>query len=150
MLKPKNKCLDCGKELSKKRCKRCDNCSRIARRTRSQEDRSEYSRNWQLKKKYGMEFGEFDAWWIVFQGKCGICQRNLKMPEKRQGQSLDVVAVDHDHKTGKIRGLLCNACNKGLGLFYDSVELLERARRYLYASNGNDSADQPDSAPQQC
>ena len=78
-----------------------------------------------------MDNDEFDAWWIVFKGKCGICENDLKMPVSGRGQPLDVVAIDHDHATGKIRGLLCNACNKGLGLFTDSIEKLNKARKYL-------------------
>jgi hypothetical protein len=88
-------------------------------------------RNFHLQKKYGISLDEFWDYWIVFKGKCSICQNDLKLPERRQGQSLDVVAVDHDHNTGKIRGLLCNGCNKGLGLFKDSPQLLESAINYL-------------------
>jgi hypothetical protein len=41
------------------------------------------------------------------------------------------LSVDHDHKTGKIRGLLCCSCNVGLGVFKDSPELLRKAIKYL-------------------
>jgi len=51
--------------------------------------------------------------------KCGIC-----------GQVGELV-IDHDHTTGKFRGLLCSTCNKGLGHFSDSSVLLENAARYL-------------------
>lgn len=44
------------------------------------------------------------------------------------------LVVDHDHQTGKIRGMLCNHCNRGLGHFRDSPQLLEFAAQYLYAS----------------
>jgi hypothetical protein len=59
-------------------------------------------------------------------GVCSIC----KQPEN--GKSL---AVDHCHKTGEIRGLLCGKCNRGLGFFNDSKHLLSRAMEYLCNSN---------------
>ena len=52
--------------------------------------------------------------------KCGICSRELAPPH-----------IDHDHKTGKLRGLLCFNCNVGLGHFQDSPELLAKAMAYL-------------------
>lgn len=56
-------------------------------------------------------------------GVCAICQQVDK-----SGRSL---AIDHDHQTGFVRGLLCGSCNRGLGLFGDSPQRLLVASNYL-------------------
>jgi hypothetical protein len=53
-------------------------------------------------------------------GKCGICQSTMNRS-----------CLDHDHKTGKVRGILCVSCNAGLGNFQDNPEILGRAISYL-------------------
>lgn len=55
-------------------------------------------------------------------GVCAICQRE---PQKRR------LNIDHDHRDGHIRELLCGRCNRGLGLFNESAEILEAAARYM-------------------
>ena len=52
------------------------------------------------------------------------------------------LVVDHDHATGKIRGMLCNHCNRGLGHFRDDPMLLEFARVYLLSAVGDKEADE--------
>jgi len=124
-----NKCEDCGSNIASYRAKRCRSCSTKLRTLHP--DKKTYKQEWARKKKYGLEPGEFDALWVTFQGKCGICGNDLKMPADRQGQKMDVVAIDHCHITGNIRGLLCNACNKGLGMFRDDTDILKRAIKWL-------------------
>ena len=69
-------------------------------------------------------------------GKCAICGvREAYAPRKR-------LAVDHDHRTGAIRGLLCGNCNAGLGQFKDNPELLAAAIRYLQ-EHGADEGQLP-------
>lgn len=50
---------------------------------------------------------------------------------KQGGKGRDRVCIDHDHETGKVRGLLCFFCNAGLGMFEERIETMERAIRYL-------------------
>ena len=63
------------------------------------------------------------------RGLCAICR--LPETQRHQHGKLRDLAVDHDHKTGKVRGLLCGNCNHGLGRFKDSVYALQRAVEYL-------------------
>ena len=58
---------------------------------------------------------------------CAICRKTCKTGRR--------LAVDHNHKTGKVRGLLCNNCNQGLGKFKDSKELIMQAYEYLKRFN---------------
>jgi hypothetical protein len=77
-----------------------------------------------LRKKYGISLDEFNAM-VVLQGNlCAIC----KQPPGKFG-----LFVDHNHVTGKVRGLLCSPCNSGIGyLRGDSgVSVLEAATAYL-------------------
>lgn len=80
-----------------------------------------WRRQW-LKKAYNLTIEQYDILLEAQNGRCAICR---SLPEKDRR-----LAVDHNHETGRVRGLLCSKCNRGLGLFQDDARLLEEARRY--------------------
>jgi ribosomal protein S14 len=79
-------------------------------------------------KQYSMTIEEFEAMSILQNNQCLICGNENSI--SRHGTPMKL-AVDHNHKTGKVRGLLCTWCNLGLGKFRDDVELLQKAIDYL-------------------
>ena len=78
--------------------------------------------NYHLKKTYGITIEDYDAILKAQGGKCAIC---------KGGTSKNFFAVDHNHKNGRVRGLLCARCNTGLARFMDSATNVGRAYRYL-------------------
>ena len=73
-------------------------------------------------KRYGITRADYLSLLAVVPG-CAICGM-----VSGDGKKL---AIDHDHKTGRVRGLLCTSCNNGIGRFKDSAELLMKAAEYL-------------------
>lgn len=102
----------------------------IKKRNKKQYKSNIEKRNdYRLKYTYGITLKEYDSLYIKQGGVCDIC----KQPESTRTESglLKKLSVDHDHDTGKNRGLLCGNCNIGLGKFKDSVLFLESAKQYL-------------------
>jgi hypothetical protein len=65
---------------------------------------------------------------------CAICGKDEVVCFRKSNKTMSL-AVDHDHKTGKIRGLLCKKCNTAIGMFYDNIDLLTSAIKYLEKHN---------------
>ena len=86
-----------------------------------------YDRKNSLKRLYGITLQEYQVLLDAQNGVCAVCG------EPPQGKR-KFLAVDHDHETGQIRGLLCTTCNVGLGALRDSLELLHAALAYLEGS----------------
>jgi len=85
--------------------------------------------------KYGITLAEFDVMLAAQRGCCAICE-GTDVGRGSSGRGKGVFHVDHDHATGKVRGLLCTNCNKGLGFFLDDSRNLSRAIEYLRQNNG--------------
>jgi hypothetical protein len=77
-----------------------------------------------LKTNFGMTLEDYNTLFTRQDGRCAICG-------KHQSDFTKALHIDHDHKTGSIRGLLCNECNHGVGNFKDDQTLLQRAIIYL-------------------
>lgn len=104
-------------------CKECK--SKVAK--------ARYDRKSKLKAKFGITPEDYEAM-LAAQGRvCAICGR-AETRMGNGGQRIRDLSVDHCHVTGKVRGLLCAGCNKGLGHFADRPEWLETAAAYLRRS----------------
>ena len=91
------------------------------------EEYNRIKRNQNLR-KYGLTFEDQEGMLREQNYKCAICGQEIFL----FGSSQKLIAhVDHDHKTGKVRGLLCKECNSGLGKFRDNTEYLFSAISYL-------------------
>lgn len=115
----------------------CKDCYRIRTNKWRKKNRNKtrsYTQKWYLKNpehahkhklmyRYGINLVHFNAMLESQGGVCAICAR----PESRKQH----LSVDHCHSTGLNRGLLCDACNRSLGGFDDSPEMLRRACAYL-------------------
>lgn len=113
--------------------KQCPDCYREAKRlykiNNKEKERLYKKTNYDFSKEknrklfaeYGITLQKFNEMLKHQNECCLICNKN---DEK-------ALCVDHCHKTGKVRGLLCNKCNKALGLFNDNIELIKVAASYL-------------------
>lgn len=91
-------------------------------------------------RKYGLTPAEFDAMLNAQGLVCAIC--GTDKPSKRD----NTFRIDHCHKTGKVRGLLCMKCNSALGMFQDSIPSLQKAIEYLTRSSCG-ATSTPNSSP---
>lgn len=124
--KPFSKCKKCYLELDRansqsqqRKNKRRENIKKL-RELDPLIDRKKF-----LKLRYGISLDDYNELLLTQGGCCKICK--LKAEDNFRG----ILYVDHCHKTGKIRGLLCDLCNKAIGLFKDDISLLAEAINYL-------------------
>jgi hypothetical protein len=87
-------------------------------------------RGYHLRYNYGLSIEAWETLLTSQNGRCAICQR-LPSELKSGRAKRQRLHVDHDHEANKIRGLLCEDCNFGIGKFSEDPEWLERAAAYL-------------------
>ena len=123
------RCTDCGKEKPLEEfprnrnssdgrhchCKPCHN----ARGRETVKRLYGGSRHYHLRQKYGLSEKEVDALVELQNGICPICLKRR------------AIQVDHDHSTGRVRGVLCLQCNAAMGAFHDDPALIQKAIDYL-------------------
>jgi len=78
-------------------------------------------RKYALKKRYGLSEELYHKLFDALKGRCAVCRE----------QVVGNLHVDHDHKTGEVRGLLCNGCNRALGFINDNPVIALRMYWYL-------------------
>lgn len=109
-------------------CKECRSKKYKQYRLNNLEKFKRINRNNKLKNQYGLTIEDLEKMLRDQGNKCAICGKEIFL----SGPSKKITAhVDHDHKTGKVRGLLCHACNIGLGKFMDNTDYLLSAISYL-------------------
>ena len=119
------KCVKCKKQKHQTKFKegrnKCVDCRKEENRLRRVGD---LQRERRLKYYYGITIADYDNMMETQKGVCKLCQG-------LDGTRWERLAVDHCHKTGKVRGLLCDKCNRGLGQLNDDPNLVLKAYNYL-------------------
>jgi DNA-directed RNA polymerase subunit RPC12/RpoP len=121
----KLKCADCGETHLR-------DSRQLQRGIKSQDCELFKPHNWSgferedaiIRRQYGISMEEFDGLLAFQGGGCAICSKPIEELRRRMN-------IDHDHKNGKVRGILCSGCNTGLGHLGDNIEGLKKALYYL-------------------
>jgi len=104
----------------------------------TKEDRAAYERAWRYLRRFGITMEQYEAMLKAQDDRCAICG-NAEKTNGKHGEPMEL-AVDHNHATKAVRGLLCNSCNKGIGHFNDDPDLLRAAIAYLEKHSAADAA----------
>lgn len=122
--------------------------NRIKNKAWREKDREAYNRNmrewksnnphkttcYKLKSRYGITPEQYNEMLIIQNNCCAICG-NEETAINVGTNKIQKLAVDHCHRTGKVRGLLCQDCNRGIGKFHDDISRLKKAIEYLEKYN---------------
>ena len=111
-------------------CKQCDAKQYKKWKEKNREAYLRSTASSGLKIKYGIDLNQYEKLFEEQNGKCKIC--GTKKPGRK---GVKRFAVDHCHKTKKVRGLLCMACNTAIGLLNENPILFDKAKHYLAQHN---------------
>jgi hypothetical protein len=117
---------------------KCKDCIKGRRKKQKEYDKAYWQRyagknieklkvrdvEYNLKRKFGITLQDYEALLLKQNGKCATCDKIRSSNGKK-------LAVDHCHKTGRIRGLLCNECNTSLGLIKEDIQTLQNLIAYI-------------------
>lgn len=120
--KYRNTCNDCRNKY---------NLELYHKNEKQKENHRKASWKHQIKKNYGITPEEYYDMLDEQEGRCKMCNTHI------DDLPIHNLYVDHCYTTGRIRGLLCNSCNTGLGMFRDRQDLLLKAKEYLDDSEGD-------------
>ena len=127
-------CRVCGRELSLDQFSpdysRADGRRATCRQCSNEAFKAARKNDYYVLRHYGLTIAEYDALLAAQGGVCAICGKPETKRYERTGGGYRL-AVDHDHETGKVRALLCHACNAGIGHFNNDPELMAVAIHYL-------------------
>lgn len=119
-------CSKCGEHPRKKTNPWCVECNKEYERGRwsrkSEKDRT----GSYYKKRYGLTIEEVEYQLSVQNNLCATCSKPIHLEHDKEK-----ACVDHNHETGQIRALLCNHCNRALGLVLEDTKTLENMIKYL-------------------
>ena len=104
-------------------CRQCKNKHQTDKRQGTMQE-TKRTKKKRLKSKYNLSIEQYSEMIILQDSKCKICNNHIDDNKSK-------VCVDHNHTTGKVRGLLCNHCNSMLGFAKDNIETLKEAIVYL-------------------
>jgi len=112
------------------KCNKCSNEKSRLRRLNNPEKELIKHRKHNLKNKFGLTLDCFKKLSEIQNNSCSICKKE-ETAFNHITKNIRALSVDHCHKSGKVRGLLCSKCNFGVGYFNDSIENLQEAIKYL-------------------
>jgi hypothetical protein len=118
-----SKCKDCVREYQLELYHKLSLDKKRERKEKSaQALGKDYFKRYKLNRHYNISLEDYNKMYEEQNGKCYLCEKDIAGRE---------VKVDHNHKTGKVRKLLCHNCNTSLGLLKEDVKLFEKCINYI-------------------